>query len=1112
MSSLMTTTQTVMHLSHLSYALSKKVSESNQQAFCIVLANNAQVTQAYNEMSLFLNAQDRQRLLVLPDWETLPYDAINAHRHITARRMQTLYQLTQSNAPILLTSTTAYLQTTVPRSFITRECFLCQVGQTMHIEQFREQMIAKGYDEVPEVSETGQFAIRGSILDVILDENNILGYRIELFDNEVDSIRILDVQTNRSHKKINAINILPSREYNSKNCNFFDNNRNLCPEHLQSELKSLLKQPHQISGIEYYLPFLHEQMETIDHYLDKDHSLITPNHFASDCEIILTQAKAAEKKQTNQHRPIAHLNALYREPNPSKMALLDYHIDSETQAESCLPLPNLSLNKAETSIHEPLQQLRQKLNHVTLYAQNKSRCENLYHALHCQSTPCVLEDSQEKLTTNKQINIRIGNLKTGFICSIDQHAHISENDLIGRVINQHSPANKRRIQIEDHVENWEIGTLIVHRDYGIGKFLAFQTISRDDNSSDFLVLGFADDDKLYVATHQFHLLSRYVGPKTKQIILSKIGGKKWQNKKKKAMENADLLAEKLLEQHALRRSLQAKSIQVSEQDMALFTEHFPYTETPDQKKAIETILNDIKKPIAMNRLLCGDVGFGKTEVAMRAAFACAYSGCQVALLAPTTILAQQHYETFRDRFSHFPLKVSVLSRLATTQQQDIIKSELANGKVDIVIATHSLLRSDIQFAQLGLLIIDEEHKFGVKQKELIQAIGAKAHVLAMSATPIPRSLHMSLAKLRDMSIIATPPKNRQAITTFVEVYSDQIVKDAITREYQRGGQCYVIHNDIKSLEIIKENILSMLPQISCRIMHAKQPKAILEQTMLSFQKGEFDVLLATTIIESGIDIANANTIILQRADLLGLSQIHQLRGRVGRSHHQAYAYLLTPPLSNMTNEGIARIKTIKKQKQLGSGLNVALEDLEIRGAGDLLGKKQSGSAEEIGLTLYSEMLKKASQKRLGHKEQKSSIQVDIDLGLDTHIPKTYIRDFAKRLHFYRVISVCEDLRKLEDIKSALEDQYGMLPKTVVNAIMQRKLQIQCVQIGICKIATTDQHTALEVDDDKKMRAIVQKTNIHQWPIRIIGSTIRIMHNEKTIQWNKIFDSATQQEK
>lgn len=1096
-----------IHNSHLSYQLSHRCERDNNVPFCIVVQNNSQVTQLSEELRIFLSTSAQQRILTLPDWETLPYDSVNAHRHLATIRIRTLYHLTQSKNPILICSLAAMSQRLIPREFVINQCFICRVGDTMTVSTFRSLMLEKGYDEVPEVSDTGQFAIRGAILDVILSEHSALGFRIELFDDEIDSIRRLDVTTNRSDTPIPSIEILPSREYLNKQPEQanIEKTRSHCPPHLQAELQKLLRQPSHINGVEYYLPFLHASLDNIEHYLPEKTQFIIPSKLNTQWPQEWKSIEAAFTRQLNQNRPVAMPTSLYSDPMEllSAQSVQTYNVESiDNESEQTTRLPGLVSHPKQKHPYQALSNFVNTQPQTTLFAHNRSRSENLQQALQSDEIIAKLIDKTDDSIQDNSLCIQTGPLRQGFICTKTNAAFISENDLIGRIINHHQAVTKPRI--DQAIEDWEVGTIIVHRDYGIGRFLEFRTIERDDTTSDFLVLEFADGDKLFVATQQFHLLSRYVGPKVKAVILTKLGGKRWQIKKKKAIENADIFAKSLLDQHALRHAQTAPKISISGADLAQFCEYFPYTETEDQLKSIDVILDDINKKKAMNRLLCGDVGFGKTEVAMRAAFATVFSGYQAAFLAPTTVLAQQHLNTFNDRFGHFPIKVATLSRLMTKQQQTLVKKELAEGKIDIIIATHSLLGKEISFANLGLLIIDEEHKFGVKQKEMIQAIGARSHVLAMSATPIPRSLHMSLAKLRDMSIIATPPKNRQSITTFVDVYNETMVREALTREIQRGGQCYVIHNDIRSLEIIKETLQRLLPQAQCRIMHAKQSKVILEQTMIDFQKGLFDILLATTIIESGIDIANANTILLLRADLLGLSQIHQLRGRVGRSHHQAYAYLFTPPAEQMTSEGRARIATIKKQKQLGAGLNIAIEDLEIRGAGDLLGKKQSGNAEEVGLTLYSDMLKSAAKRLSGETESVENTQIDIDLGLDMHIPKHYIRDFAKRLYYYRAISRCEDHNTLHAMQDSMEDQFGILPKPVANLLIHREVQIRAAGFGVSRILDKTDYSECQMQNPEALRKLASTSKLSHCVIRIVGTAIRVIKQGKKIDWLKIF--------
>ena len=774
-----------------------------------------------------------------------------------------------------------------------------------------------------------------------------------------------------------------------------------------------------------------------------------------------------------------------------------YAYTPDAIGQHALALPDLYVQSQTFEHNKALQNIYHSYAKLVIYAPRPERAENLYHCLHSTSMPCQLTIASTQAQTEAKILIRTGSLRSGFICLNTQTVYISENDLLGRLLDDKPTEKPRNAQVEQ-VENWQVGSLIVHRDFGIGRFDAFTTINRDGKDSDFLVLAYADEDKLYVGTNQFHLLSRYIGPQQKSIALTSLTGKKWQAKKQKALENADLFAEKLLSQHALRQHALAQSLTVAPHDLAQFCERFPYTETPDQKAAIDVILEDIQRTTPMNRLLCGDVGFGKTEVAMRAAFVCAFSGHQAAILAPTTLLTKQHFETFSQRFAPFPIRIAMLSRLTSKAEQDSLKQALSEGKIDIIIATHGLLQPDITFKNLGLFVIDEEHKFGVKQKELIQSISSHAHTLAMSATPIPRTMHMTLAKLRDISIIATPPKNRQAVQTFIHVYTDDLVKDAILREFQRGGQCYVIHNDIQALALIQDNILGMLPHIRCRIMHAKQSKAILQETMRHFQQGHFDVLLATTIVESGIDIPNANTIIIQRADLLGLSQIHQLRGRVGRSHHQAYAYLLTPPQAYMTEEGRARMHTLSKQKSLGSGLNIALEDLEIRGAGDLLGKKQSGNAEAVGLSLYNTMLARAARKRMGLPDTESSSHIEVDLGLNAHIPERYIRDFASRLHYYRLISCAETADCLQRIRSELEDRYGMMPESTVHLFNTRAIQQLALGLHIVKIMVRPTAHDLWLTEPHHCKHVLQHTAIAQEPLRIIGKKIRITPRDPSL--------------
>jgi len=607
------------------------------------------------------------------------------------------------------------------------------------------------------------------------------------------------------------------------------------------------------------------------------------------------------------------------------------------------------------------------------------------------------------------------------------------------------------------INSWEPGMYLVHRDYGIGKYLHFVSEQGNEQINEFVVLEYAKEAKLYVALSELHLLTCYQSTTSTNISLDQLGSKRWQQKRQKAERACEDLAAKLLQQHAFKQISKAPVCVVEQPAYQRFIEAFAYTTTPDQQRCIDDVLADMASTQAMDRLVCGDVGFGKTEVALRAAFVAINSGYQVAIMAPTTLLVSQHFRTFSARLANFAFRLCTLSRLSSSKQCTGNIESLASGGMDLVIATHKLLSPQIKFKRLGLLIIDEEHRFGVKQKEMLQALRSQAHTLSLSATPIPRSLHMAMSQLRQLSVIATPPKNRYSIQTFVHEYSDDILKEAILRERQRGGQVYYMHNDVHRLARIQERIHSLIPGLTSAIVHGKLAKNEIEQIMLRFANQQFDLLICTTIIESGIDIPNANTIILHRADLLGLSQIHQLRGRVGRSFHQAYAYLFTAAESLLTADAKSRLDSISRHRELGAGMNLALEDLEIRGAGDLLGAKQSGHIYDLGLELYAQMLQQASQQlqRASATDLKVSTHryTELDCGQNIQIPASYIQDTVTRLNYYRKIQNCINQAQLQALLVEFEDRFGLTPKEVHQSLQLRRIQQRLASQGIqhCRI-------------------------------------------------------------
>ena len=753
-----------------------------------------------------------------------------------------------------------------------------------------------------------------------------------------------------------------------------------------------------------------------------------------------------------------------------------------------ISLPDVKIIPHAEHATAQLEQLLNQYNRVIIYAKDKIRLNNIQHTL-----------TAHNLDLSKySCELALGYLEHGFIDTATNTAIVSENDLLLRVAqtrydNQPSVNNSMPV-----IDDWQPGTLLVHRDYGIGKFLSFSKLDHGEKKQDFLVLEYANEDKLFVSVNHLHLVNKYIGNKITQVQLDQLGSKKWSQRKQKAYQACEDLAVKLLETHAVQKGEGAPVCKIEDNNYNLIAEDFPYQTTADQERTIKEVLHDIQQTTCMDRLVCGDVGFGNTEVAIRAAYVTILAGYQVALLTPTTLLAGQHFRTFNERFSPYPFKTALLSRLSTgaQSQQDI--TGLANGQVDMVIATHKLLSGKINFHKLGLIIIDEEHRFGVKQKEMIQAIKNKAHVLALSATPIPRTLHMALSSLRDMSIIQTPPKNRRAIQTFIETYNETTIQEAIQRELARGGQVYYMHNDIAQHERIKENLHRLVPSIRIASIHGRLKKTQLEAIMIDFANQAFDLLLCTTIVESGIDIANANTIILHRADTLGLSQIHQLKGRVGRSNHQAYAYLFTPDETLLNKEARARMDTIRKHTQLGAGYQIASEDLEIRGAGDLLGNKQTGHLHQIGMELYTKLLKRASMAL--QKDQANLLETsecEFETIVDCTIPQQYIEDMVTRLEYYRKIRLCVDIPSLDQLQNELQDRFGLLPKSVVSLLSQRKLQQKLENLCIDKILVKDQQCTLQANPSSKLSAqsILAKAQAMSYKVAFLpGHKIRFNHN------------------
>ncbi|MCW8911290.1 MAG: transcription-repair coupling factor, partial [Gammaproteobacteria bacterium] len=922
---------------------------------------------------------DNDKVLHLPDWETLPYDIFSPHQDIISDRLTTLYHLPKINpGHILILPVATLLQRLSPKSYIQQSVLLLKNGQTLNIDSFRTQLDQSGYNCVTQVMEHGEFAIRGSIID-IFPSGQDLPFRIDLFDNEIDSIRRFDPESQRSLDTVENINLLPAREFpfNQESISQFRTRyrEKFEGDPTNSAIYQSISNNLIPAGIEYYLPLFFDHIDTLFNYLPKNTVFFTPPEINLQIADYWHDLKHRYEQRCHDiERPILKPDELYLEPdqiqsqldNYTQIKLQNFKIQNNEVGEN-LPFsapPQVLLQVRAKEPAAALNEFYQSYNGRILFvAESTGRRETLLELLHDKKIyPKTFSSWHEFIGSNQQYGISVAPIERGLKCLQPEICIITEPQIFGERAQQQ---RRRRIRTRDaeaiigNLTDLHIGAPVVHEEHGVGRYLGLQKLTIANIESEFLTIEYAGGDKLYVPVSSLHLISRYTGADADHAPQHKLGGEVWQKIKRKAAEKVHDIAAEILDLHARRAAKEGHAYHINMEEYAAFSAAFPFEETEDQAKAIQAVIDDLSKSQSMDRVVCGDVGFGKTEVAMRAAFIAANTGKQVAILVPTTLLAQQHYQNFKDRFSDWPLKIEGLSRFKNKKQQDEVIKGLADGTVDIIIGTHKLLQKDIKFKDLGLLIIDEEHRFGVKHKEQFKNLRAEVDILTLTATPIPRTLNMSLSGLRDLSIIASPPTQRHAIKTFISEWNDNQIQEACLREIKRGGQVYVLHNDVKSIEKICKQIEELVPEARVEYAHGQMRERELEQVMLDFYHQRFNILVATTIIESGIDIPSANTIIINRADKLGLAQLHQIRGRVGRSHHRAYAYLITPPASVMTKDAIKRLEAIESLEDLGVGFTLATHDLEIRGAGELLGDEQSGQIHEIGFSLYTELLDRA---------------------------------------------------------------------------------------------------------------------------------------------------------
>ncbi len=1114
--------------------LFKEISKQSKQLFVIVARNNQHLGQLESELEFY-----GIKPTIFPDWEILPYDRLSPHQDIVSERLAILSNMPQQG--VLLVSATTLAQRVAPASWVLGEHFDIKVGQKFDIEQQKLRLVQAGYHLVDTVYDHGEFAVRGSIMDIYASGQSS-PIRVDLFDDEIDTLKFFDPETQRTTQNLDHFTVLPAKEFPLKEARSLFRDRyaenfptaNPKKNPIYQDVQDGIASP----GIEFYFPlFFSEQamkeQSTLFSYLPESGIVITDKAI----DDILIQfwsdiVRRYEDRRHNVDQPILPPEQIFLQPNQvlEQLNLCRRIVASPEAFDERNGVINLAAEipprlPVDPKREKPFSAVKQYIDAanypVLLVAESAGRRETLKDALRPSlgDIPTV-ESFNDFMHSMHAIAITNAPLDRGLLLT-DKLSVISENQLYEHRVVQRRRKRQQEVSEEFLVRSLtelSIGAPVVHIDYGVGRYAGLITLSIDEQDHEFLQLDYADAAKVYVPVTNLHLISRYSGGDPDLAPLHKLGTDAWSKAKRKALEQIHDVAAELLHIQARRHSKPGYGFELDQSLYMQFASGFAYEETLDQANAIEATLYDMQQAKPMDRLVCGDVGFGKTEVAMRAAFVAVQNNKQVAVLVPTTLLAQQHYESFKDRFADWPVRIEVLSRFGSSKSHTKTIEDLAEGKVDIVIGTHKILQESVQFKNLGLMIVDEEHRFGVRDKERIKALRADVDMLTLTATPIPRTLNMAFSGMRDLSIIATPPARRLAVKTFVQEHTGDSIKEAILRELLRGGQVYFLHNEVETIERTAETLRELVPEARVAVAHGQMRERELEQIMQQFYHKEYNVLVCSTIIETGIDVPNANTILIERADKLGLAQLHQLRGRVGRSHHQAYAYLLVPSLKGLKGDAEKRLDAISRASTLGAGFMLATEDLEIRGAGELLGEQQSGSMQTIGYSLYMEMLEKATKAiqkgKTPNFDSPLSLTAEISMHMPALIPDDYLGDVHQRLLFYKRISNTDTQEKLDNIRMELIDRFGLPPQAVKQLFSVHQLRLKAEQLGITKIDISSHGGSIEFSPDTPVQAIsiIQMMQKHPTFFRMEGGQrlkvmVMLEEYDKRIQFiNDLLDS------
>jgi len=1076
----------------------------------------------------FFTAEQQLPIYSFPDWETLPYDIFSPHQDIISQRLQTLANLPSARQGIIVVPLSTLMHRIAPTDFVASHSFSYTIGEELDRTQLQDQLGRAGYRRVDTVFEHGEFAFRGSIIDIYpMGEKN--PFRIDLLDDEIESLRRFDPESQRTTETVNQLLLLPAREFptDSEATNRFLNNWHDHFDHDpgQCSIYNDIKDGIAPQGIEYYLPLFFEQTATLFDYLPNDVQLFTHAGIEEAAATFWQDINSRhEEYGVDPERPIlppgeifVPTEILFQHIKQLARTIISYQQVEERAGQSNLQLhavPEVAVNAKLTNPLNNLQVFIEGIGadvKILFCAESAGRREVLTELLKgIDIKPTEVDHWQQFVTGDHSYCITTYPIDQGVYCPAQQICLITEGELFGQQVMQRrrrSKASESPDYVFKNLAELKVGSPVVHIEHGVGRYQGLITLEVDRAIQEFLMLSYADNAKLYVPVSSLHLISRFGGGDQVAAPLNRLGTDKWDKAKEKAAKQVRDTAVELLDIYSRRAARKGFACDSNEEDYQKFSSDFAFETTADQQEAIEAVRRDLLSAQPMDRLVCGDVGFGKTEVAMRAAFTAVSSGKQVVVLVPTTLLAHQHLQNFRDRFANWPVRVEELSRFKTNKEQEQVIAATETGNVDILISTHKLLHAQIDFSKLGLMVIDEEHRFGVRQKEKIKSLRSSVDILTMTATPIPRTLNMSMHSIRDLSIIATPPAKRLSVKTFVRKQESRVTREAILREILRGGQVYFLHNDVKSIQRAADELADLVPEARIQIAHGQMRERQLEQVMSDFYHQRFNVLVCTTIIETGIDVPSANTILIERADKFGLAQLHQLRGRVGRSHHQAYAYLMTPQDKKLTADATKRLEAISAADHLGSGFTLATNDLEIRGAGELLGEEQSGHIQAIGFTLYLEMLDRAVNAiRNGAKPDLDAALhqgIEVNMHLPALIPDGYLPDVNMRLTLYKRLSNCQTKEHLHELQVEMIDRFGLLPDEVRALFQLAELRQLGEQLGLKKIEAGPNGGRLQFTENTAVEPMTIVSMVQNNP-----AIFRLQNNDQ-LSFTMPMDSAEQ---